>query len=109
MVVLSIGTTRTCRQVIKKRNGVELGGSKVFGNDEREMAATLSRMETKAREQSNFNQNEARQSMASWVANDRRFDGYDPQRLVDRVQHCKSNGAQLDLTDPQLLRGGKPR
>ena len=37
------------------------------------------------------------------------FDGYDHQRLVERVQLSKSNGAHLELDDPQLKRGGSPR
>jgi hypothetical protein len=56
-----------------------------------------------------FNQTEAKQKMTEWLANDRRFDAFDPQRLIERVQLSKNNGAVLDLDDPQLQRGGQPR
>jgi hypothetical protein len=81
----------------------------MFDIDPRDLAATLSQMETQARQKANFDQNEAKQKMAEWLANDRRFDSYDPARLIERVQVCKSNGAHLDLEDPQLMKGGQPR
>jgi hypothetical protein len=81
----------------------------MFGTDPRDLARTLSEMETLARQKSNYNQTEARQTMAEWVAQDRRFDGYDTQRLVERVQLHKFNGAVLELDDPQLRKGGQPR
>jgi len=81
----------------------------MFGKDQRDLTATLSEMEYWARQKSNFNQTEARQRMAEWLQQDRRFDGFDHSRLVERVQLSKSNGAVLDLDDPQLLKGGQPR
>jgi hypothetical protein len=81
----------------------------MFGKDQRDLTATLSEMEYFARQKSNFNQVEAKQRMVEWLAHDRRFDAYDPQRLVERVQLSKNNGAVLDLDDPQLKRGGEPR
>jgi hypothetical protein len=81
----------------------------MFRNDPRDLAATLSEMEYRARQLSNFNQIEAKEKMTTWIQNDRRFDGYDPQRLAERAQASKYNGASLDLDDPQLKRGGEPR
>lgn len=81
----------------------------MFGKAQRDLILTLSQMETQARQATNFHQGEAKQKMAEWLAQDRRFDSYDPERLIDRVQLHKHNGAQLDLTDPQLKRGGQPR
>ena len=81
----------------------------MFGKDERDLAVTLTRMADLARERCNFNQNEAKTRMAEWLQHDRRFDGYDPARLVERVNQSRYNGAVLDLTDPQLQRGGQPR
>jgi hypothetical protein len=81
----------------------------MFDADPKDLAATLSWMESQARERAQFNLVEAKQRMQQWVANDRRFDDFDPAKLIDRVQHAKQYGAQLDLTDPALLKGGKPR
>ena len=58
----------------------------VYGKDERDLAVTLTRMSDLARERSNFNQNEAREKMAEWLKSDRRFDSFDPARLIERVQ-----------------------
>ena len=81
----------------------------MFDTDARSLASTLSQMETQARQKANFDQTVAKQKMAEWLANDRRFDSYDPMRLVERVHVCKAQGAHLDLEDPQLMRGGQPR
>jgi hypothetical protein len=81
----------------------------MFGKDAGDLAATLTQMETLARQKCNFNQVEAKQKMREWLATDRRFDAYDPQRLIERVQLHKSNGSVLELDDPQLLKGGAPR
>ena len=66
-------------------------------------------MQAWAKQRSNFDQNEAKRQMVEWLGQDRRFDNFDHGRLVDRVRLCTSNGAQLDLTDPQLQKGGQPR
>jgi hypothetical protein len=57
----------------------------MFGKDQRDLAATLSQMESLARQKTNFNQIEAKAKMAEWLAHDRRFDAYDAQRLIERV------------------------
>ena len=81
----------------------------MYGTDLRDMTRTLSEMEYEARQKTNFNKVEAAQKMAEWLSHDRRFDAYDPQRLIERVQLHKYNGAVLELDDPQLLKGGQPR
>ena len=81
----------------------------MFEKDQRSLAATLSEMEYLSRIKSNFNQVEAASKMAEWLKNDRRFDGYDTGRLIDRVRDAKYRGATLDLDDPQLQKGGEPR
>jgi len=81
----------------------------MFGNDPNSLTKTLGEMASTALRQCNSNQTEAKVQMTLWLANDRRFDAYDPYRLVNRVNDCWSNGAHLDLDDPQLLKGGQPR
>ena len=57
----------------------------MYGKDERDLAVTLTRMADLARERTNFHQGEAKTKMAEWLQNDRRFDGFDPDRLIERV------------------------
>ena len=81
----------------------------MFERNQNDLARTLNQMEFHARQTTNFNQNDAKDKMREWLANDRRFDGYDPERLIERVRDCKYRGAVLDLDDPALQKGGEPR
>jgi hypothetical protein len=81
----------------------------MFSNDPRDLTYTLSEMDRQSRIKANANRVEALGIVADWLRQDRRFDGYDHDRLAQRVQDCKSCGAQLDLSDPFLLRGGQRR
>lgn len=74
----------------------------MFGSDPRDMTAALATMERLARERSNFDQMAARQTFREFLSQDRRFDGFDKDRLIARVQECRSCGAALDLEDPRL-------
>jgi hypothetical protein len=74
----------------------------MFGNDPRDLAATLATMEKIARERSNFDQIEAKDKFRQYLSQDKRFAEYNADALIDRVMHCKNQGAILDLDDPQL-------
>jgi hypothetical protein len=80
----------------------------MFGDDQRDKVATLAEMERLSRVRTNFDQISAQQVFKSYLDADRRFDGYDKDQLVQRVQECRSNGAILDLDDPRL-KGGPAR
>jgi hypothetical protein len=80
----------------------------MFGTKDQDLRNTLSAMEQEAREQSQFNQLVAREKFKERLAQDRRFDPYDKDALVRRVQDCKAHGAVLDLNDPRL-RGDEAR
>jgi hypothetical protein len=80
----------------------------MFGDDPRELAITLSQMERAALERSQFNQLAAKDVFRQYVQHDRRFDQYDTDRLIARVQEARSCGRTLDLDDP-YLRGGPKR
>jgi hypothetical protein len=80
----------------------------MWDRDQKDLAATLSRMEMESRQRCNFNQIEARQKMREWISQDRRFDSLDPERVAERVAHCRSAGAVFDIDDPSL-RKSPPR
>jgi hypothetical protein len=81
----------------------------MYSNDPRDMAATLSLMHKEAVVKSNFDQNEAKNRFAQFLFYDKRFDGFDHGRLIERVNEARSNGRTLDLDDPWLQRGGVKR
>jgi hypothetical protein len=80
----------------------------MFGSDDRSKLETLSAMARRSVDESFGNKLEAAEKMKSWLATDQRFSGYDLGKLVDRTMLCRSNGACLDLSDPQLF-GHDPR
>ena len=80
----------------------------MFGDTERDKVSTLAEMERLSGVRTNFDQVAAREVFKQYLDADRRFDGYDKDRLVARVQECKACGATLDLDDP-VLKGQEPR
>ena len=80
----------------------------MFDKDPRDLTATLAEMEYRSRVTTNFTQSEAREKMTQWLSQDRRFDDFDKDKLVQRVQECRQAGAVLDLDDP-VLKGQERR
>jgi hypothetical protein len=80
----------------------------MFGADDRSKLEALSAMARTSVDKSFGNKIEAAQKMKEWLSYDRRFEGYDLGKLVDRTMLCRSNGACLDLSDPEL-KGFGPR
>jgi hypothetical protein len=74
----------------------------MFGSDDRDRLEALSAMARVSVDRFFGNKLEAAQKMREWLTYDRRFEGYDLDKLVDRTMLCRSNGAHLDLDDPQL-------
>jgi hypothetical protein len=74
----------------------------MFEDRQDHMVATLAEMHDRARVKGNFDRNKAKEIMTGWVRQDRRFDSYDANRLIDRVQERSGNGGVLDLSDPYL-------
>jgi hypothetical protein len=81
----------------------------MFGNHRDDFAATLRQMQSEALERSNFNQTEARAQLVQMVTNDRRFDTFDPQALVDHVRSYAESGRSMDWDNPSIKKGGAPR
>jgi hypothetical protein len=81
----------------------------MFGTDPRDLARTLGEMDRYAREKSNFSKPEAKEKMREYLSRDARFNGFDYDRLIDRVMESRSCGRVLDLDDPWLKIGGQKR
>ena len=82
----------------------------MYGDDERDLCATLSQMYKVALERAHFSQTEAKEILRGYLQTDRRFDQFDPDRVIERTQEAKSNGRIMDLfDDPYLRRGGEKR
>lgn len=82
----------------------------MFGNDERDLCATLSQMHKTAIERAHWDQVAAKDILRGYVQGDRRFDEFDPDRLIERVQEARSCGRTMDLLDdPYLRRNGQKR
>lgn len=81
----------------------------MFGSAEKSLCATLSQMHKTALDTANANQIEAAALMQSYLKADRRFDAFDPARLVERVSEVRSCGRVMDLHDPYLRRNGQHR
>jgi hypothetical protein len=80
----------------------------MFDKTERDMIVALNEMERVSRMRTNFDKPAAREVFKQYLDADRRFDGFDKEALVKRVQECLSCGATLKLDDPRL-RGLEPR
>ena len=80
----------------------------MFERDQKDLVVTLGEMDRQSRIRTNFDQPAAREKMAGWLSQDRRFDEFDKDKLARRVQECRQSGAVLDLDDP-VLKGGEPR
>jgi hypothetical protein len=80
----------------------------MYGDSPRDLIRTLGTMAETALERSQQNKIAARDLMREYLERDRRFDPYDKDRLVRRVEECRSCGAKLDLEDPRL-KGGEAR
>ena len=82
----------------------------MYGDSEKDMCAALSEMHRVAIQRANLNQVEAKEILKGYVGMDRRFDSFDPDRLAQRIEECRSNGRTADLLeDPYLRRGGEKR
>jgi hypothetical protein len=81
----------------------------MYGNTPRDLALSLGDMQRAALERSQYDQNAAKGVFREYLERDRRFDQYDADRLIDRVQEARSCGRTLDLDDPFLQRGGSKR
>jgi hypothetical protein len=67
----------------------------MYGHDEKDLCASLSEMHRVATQRANFNQVEAKEILRGYVQADRRFDQFDPDRLIERVHEAKSCGRTM--------------
>jgi hypothetical protein len=78
----------------------------MFDFNERDMLRALGTMANTAIDRSFGNKLAARETLKQFIQTDKRFDYYDAATLARRVEECRSCGAKLDLSDPQLM--GRP-
>src|SRR5713101_6212423 len=71
------------------------------------LRVSLGQMYQDALRQTCGNHGEAEQKLAQSIDNDRRFDPYKTDRLVNRFRDCYQRGAFLDFDDPEL-KGAPP-
>jgi hypothetical protein len=81
----------------------------MFGDGERDKSQTMGQMISEAMQKCNANRVEAKAKVMEMVKRDRRFDGYDHDRLLDKVMEKSQYGGYMDWDDPGLKRGGQPR
>jgi hypothetical protein len=75
---------------------------KIYGADLTNMRQSLGRMVQQSYIDANCNRPAAAQLMKEWLSHDRRFDSFDKDRLVAKVEEVGMSGGKLDLTDPYL-------
>jgi hypothetical protein len=61
----------------------------MFGRDQKDLAATLTEMHRTALWRTNSNQPAAKELFREYLADDKRFGGYDAERLIDAVSRCR--------------------
>jgi hypothetical protein len=76
----------------------------MFSGSEKDLATYLMTAERTCVERARYNQGEAVRQLADIIANDRRFDSFDPHRLAQRVSDYRHTGQVLGLGDPDLRR-----
>ena len=77
----------------------------MYGRTTKDVAATLQHMQEEARTVCRNNQGQMAKQMATWMAQDRRFDGVpDKERLARDAMDARSHGRVLDLT-PRMTSG----
>jgi hypothetical protein len=80
---------------------------KMYGTDAEDLQNTLSRMIQESWAESNCSMDECYKLTRQKLDYDRRFDGFQKDRLVNKAKEAGSCGGKLDLTDPWLYGGDK--
>lgn len=82
----------------------------MYGDSEHDKLKTLFAARYYWVDKCNANRVKAEEKLATeTIANDHRFAEYDPHKLAERVERACCNGSEVDLKDPELLKGGKAR
>lgn len=76
---------------------------KIFGTNPENLQATLSRLINESYAATNCSMEETYRRTREMLDWDRRFDGFDKERLVARAREVGASGGQLDWSDPFLF------
>lgn len=80
-----------------------------FGNDDNSIRAALGRMVQESYREANCAQDKTYELVRQKMDYDRRLDGFDKNRLKEKLIQTGKNGGHLDLSDPYLRPGGSKR
>jgi len=72
----------------------------MFQKSQNDITRTLYKMIDESIENCRFNQDAAQKKMAEWIAQDRRFDAYDPSYVAREAFDSRRTGRQLQLDKP---------
>jgi hypothetical protein len=81
----------------------------MWGPSDRDMSKHLTHVITWAMDAAKFNQQEANRLAAGVIGADPRYKSYDPNAVVQRGMEARQYGRALELTDPELRKGGEVR
>jgi hypothetical protein len=82
---------------------------KYFGTEPECLRDSLGRMVQESYQESNYSMDECYRRTRTKLDYDRRFDGYDKDRLVAKAKEVGASGGHLDMDDPWLFPGGEKR
>lgn len=72
----------------------------MFGRTTNDLSEFLMRAEDEARVRCRHDREAMARTMASWLEQDRRFDGMDRLKLAKEAMDARSHGRILNLTEP---------
>jgi hypothetical protein len=81
--------------------------AKMYGDRPENLQATLSRMVQESWQEANCNRNLTYALTRDKLEQDRRFDHYQKDNLIEKAKEAGSNGTRIDWNDPYLVGGPK--
>jgi hypothetical protein len=78
----------------------------MFNKTDNDITRTLTLMIDRSIDECKYNQDAAKRLTAKWIAQDRRFDGYDPNAVAREAFDAKTHGRRMELTKPYRPQGG---
>jgi hypothetical protein len=80
----------------------------MFNKTDNDLTRTLVMMIDRSIDECRSNQTEAVKKTAQWIAQDRRFDSYDPHAVAREAFDAKLHGRRMELNKPLRLNTTPP-